>query len=105
MRRRPLRHFSWLLHYDIERDHEAENDRKEVDRQRRDVGCGAVREGCQNVAQHCQRHGRAEHDEDREYCGRWSAAGHLAASVWIGDLKRSIGIAKSTPEAGQIDFS
>jgi len=28
----PLRHFHWLLHNDIERDHEAENDRKEVDR-------------------------------------------------------------------------
>jgi hypothetical protein len=40
MRRRPLRHFHWLLNNDIERDHEAENDRKEVDRQRRDVGCG-----------------------------------------------------------------
>jgi hypothetical protein len=26
-----------LIHNDIERDHEAENDRKEVDRQRRDV--------------------------------------------------------------------
>jgi dihydrofolate reductase len=25
MRRRPLRHFHWLLHNDIERDHEAEN--------------------------------------------------------------------------------
>jgi cardiolipin synthase (CMP-forming) len=46
MRRRPLRHFHWLLHNDIERDHEAENDRKEVDRQRRDVGCGAVLEAC-----------------------------------------------------------
>ena len=43
-RRRPLRHFHWLLHNDIERDHEAENDRKEVDRQRRDVGCCAVLE-------------------------------------------------------------
>jgi hypothetical protein len=43
---RPLRHFHWLLHNDIERDHEAENDRKEVDRQRRDVGCGAVLEAC-----------------------------------------------------------
>ena len=42
--RRPLRHFHWLLHNDIERDHEAENDRKEVDRQRSDVGCGAVLE-------------------------------------------------------------
>jgi hypothetical protein len=31
-----------LLLNDIERDHEAENDRKEVDRQRRDVGCGAA---------------------------------------------------------------
>jgi hypothetical protein len=44
MRRRPLRHFHWLLHNDIERDHEAESDRKEVDRHRRDVGCGAVLE-------------------------------------------------------------
>jgi len=44
MRRWPLRRFQWLLHNDIERDHEAENDRKEVDRQRRDVGCGAVLE-------------------------------------------------------------
>ena len=44
MRRRPLRHFHWLLHNDIERDNEAENDRKEVDRQRSDVGCGAVLE-------------------------------------------------------------
>jgi hypothetical protein len=40
----PLRHFHWLLHNDIERAHEAENDGKEVDRQRRDVGCGAVLE-------------------------------------------------------------
>jgi hypothetical protein len=32
------------LHNDIERGHEAENDGKEVDRQRRDVGCGAVLE-------------------------------------------------------------
>jgi hypothetical protein len=30
-----------LLHNDIERDQVAENDRKEVDRQRGDVGCGA----------------------------------------------------------------
>ena len=37
-----LRHFHWLLHNDIERAHEAENDGKEVDHQRRDVGCGAV---------------------------------------------------------------
>jgi hypothetical protein len=44
MRRRPLRNFHWLLHNDIERDHEGENHRKEVDRQRRDVGCGAVLE-------------------------------------------------------------
>jgi hypothetical protein len=44
MRRRPLRHFHWLLHNDIEGDHEAENDRKEVDRQRSDVGCCAVLE-------------------------------------------------------------
>jgi Phosphotransferase enzyme family len=42
--RMSLRHFHWLLHNDIERDHEAENDRKEVDRQRSDVGCGAVLE-------------------------------------------------------------
>ena len=42
--RRPLRRFQWLLHNDIERDHETENDRKEVDRQRSDVGCGAVLE-------------------------------------------------------------
>ena len=44
MRRRPLRLFHWLLHNDIERDHEAENDRKEVDRQGSDVGRGAVLE-------------------------------------------------------------
>jgi hypothetical protein len=31
-----------LLHNDIERDQEAENDRKKVDRQCRDVGSGAV---------------------------------------------------------------
>ena len=40
MRRQPLRHIHGLLHDDIERDHEAENDRKKVDRQRRDVGRG-----------------------------------------------------------------
>jgi hypothetical protein len=42
MWRRPLRHFDWLLHNDIERDQVAKNDRKEVDRQRRDVRCGGV---------------------------------------------------------------
>src|SRR5580700_464701 len=35
MRRRPIRNLHWLLHNDIERDHEG-------DRQRGDVGCGAV---------------------------------------------------------------
>jgi hypothetical protein len=44
MRRRPLRHFHWLLHNDIEGDHEAENNRKEVDRQCSDVDCCAVLE-------------------------------------------------------------
>jgi hypothetical protein len=44
--RRPLQRFHWLLHNDIERDQEAENDGKEVDRQRSDVGCGAVLDAC-----------------------------------------------------------
>ena len=65
--RAPLRRFHWLLHDDIERDYEAENDREEVDRQRRDIGCSAVLESFQNVAKHCQRHSGAEYNEDREY--------------------------------------
>jgi len=55
MRRRPLSHFHRLLHNDFERDCKAEKDRKKVNRQRRDVGCGAVLEAGQNVDKHRQR--------------------------------------------------
>ena len=40
----PVRNFQWLLHDELEDDHVAEDDRKEVDRQARDVDGGAVRE-------------------------------------------------------------
>jgi putative transposase len=84
----PLRHFRGLLHNDIERDHEAENDCKEVDRQPRDIGSRAISGAFQNAAKHRQCHSGAEHNKNCEYSCRRSLADHTAASVRIGDLKR-----------------
>ena len=58
MRRRP-RHLDWLLHDDIGCDQESKSHRKEVHRQRRDVGRGAVLEANKYVSQHRQCHSGA----------------------------------------------
>ncbi len=85
---RPVRHFYRLFQNDIERNHKTEDDRKEVDRQTRDVGCSAVLEAPQNVPKHRQGRSGAQYNKDREYGRRRSLADHLPASVWIRDLKR-----------------